>query len=89
MTLGANEVKSAHDRNVPHGTGARHSTLRDLERQDRDLRSLHVFQRFSTVEKLLHEAGFYDGVCPLPLVTEVVIEDVKEYLDAVEQVTEK
>ena len=88
VTQAANEVIAAHDRTVPHGARARQSILRELERENRQLRSLRLFDRFGNVEKLLHEECFYDGICALPLTSELVTEEVKEYLDDVEQVTQ-
>lgn len=89
VTQAANEVIYAYGRKVPSGTGARHGELRLLERQNRDLQHLRLFNRFSSVENILHKECFYDGTCPLPLVTDMVVEDVREYLDDVRQVTER
>ena len=89
VTQAANEVVEAYGRRVPSGTNARRDTLNVLERQERQLRGLRLRARFSDAENVLHKECFYDGTCPLPLVTDIVIEDVKEYLDDVAQVTER
>ncbi len=88
VTQAANEVLDAYGRNVPRGTGARRSELRVLERQDRRLRSLRLESRFGNAEVILHWDCFYDGTCPPTLVTEMVSEGVKEYLDDVAEVVE-
>ena len=88
VTQAANEVIEAFDRVVPSGTGARWSELYALERQNRRLRSLRLQDRFSTAELVLHRDCFYDGNCPIPYVTDNIVEGVKEYLDDVEQVTQ-
>ena len=87
VTQAANEVIDARGRKVPSGTGVRRGELHTLERQDRRLRSLRLEDRFTSAEHVLHTECFYDGTCPVPLVTDMVIESVKEYLDDVEQVT--
>ena len=61
----------------------RRSGLNAIERQNRQLRRFRMLDRFNTVENVLHKECFYDGYCPLPLVTDV-IEDAREYLDDVE-----
>lgn len=86
VTQAANEVLDAYGRRIPSGTGARRSELHTLARQDRRLRSLRLEDRFNTAENVLHKECFYDGTCPLPLVTDLVIEDVKEYLDDVAEI---
>jgi hypothetical protein len=88
VTLAANEVIAAYGRKVPSGTGARRSELRALARQDRRLRALRLEDRFNAAELVLHRDCFYDGTCPLPMVADMVLEDVKEYLDDVAQVTQ-
>ena len=88
VTQAANEVVEAYGRRVPSGTNARRDALNALERQERQLRSLRLRTRFSDAELVLHRDCFYDGTCPLALVTETVVQDVKEYLDDVAQVTE-
>ena len=65
------------------GRGARRSGLNSIERQHRQIRRFRMLDRFNTVENVLHKECFYDGYCPLPLVTDV-IEDAREYLDDVE-----
>lgn len=89
VTQAANELLDSYGQKVPSGTGARRSVLHTLERQDRQLRSLRVEARFSDAENVLHKECFYDGTCPLPLVPEKVAQDVKEFLDDVEQVTQR
>ena len=88
VTQAANELLETYGRRVPSGTGGRKSELHALERHDRQLRTLRLEDRFNSAENILHKECFYDGICPLPLVTEKVTEDVKEYLDDVEQVTQ-
>lgn len=88
VTQAANEVIDAHGHRVPSGTGARRQELHNLERQNRSLRSLHFEERFGAAEILLHRDCFYDGTCPVPLVTDTVTETVQEYLNDVEQATQ-
>ena len=83
ITQATNELLQAYDRPVPSGTGARRSGLNAIGRQHRQLRRFRMLDRFNTVENVLHKECFYDGYCPLPLVTDV-IEDAREYLDDVE-----
>jgi hypothetical protein len=89
VTQAANEVISAAGQEVPSGTGARLRELTRLERQARQLRALGLKDRFGFAELVLHRDCFYDGNCPLPLVQEVVVQDVKEFLDEVEGVTQR
>ena len=84
----ANELLEAYGRRVPSGTNARRSQLNALEHEERQLRSLRFRDRFSGAADVLHKECFYDGECPVPLVTDVV-EDVKEYLDDVATVTDR
>ena len=86
VTQAANEVISSYGHKVPSGTGARRSELHALELQDRRLRTLRLTSRFSAVEGVLHKECVYDGTCPLPLVADMVVQDVKEYLDDVADV---
>ena len=83
ITQATNELLQAYDRPVPSGTGARRSGLNAIERQHRQISRLRMRARFMEVENVLHKECFYDGYCPLPLVTDV-IEDAREYLDDVE-----
>jgi hypothetical protein len=89
VTQASNEVIDAYGRVVPSGTGARRQELARLERQHRQLRSLGLQGTFSTAELVLHRDCFYDGNCPLPYVVDTLVQDVKEFLDAVEQVTQR
>ena len=89
VTQAANELLDSYGHKVPSGTGIRRSGLHALERQDRRLRSLRVEARFSDAENVLHKECFYDGTCPLPLVTDMVAQDVKEFLEDVEQATQR
>ncbi len=84
VTQATNELLQVYDRTVPSGTGARRSSLNAIERQNRRIRSLRMLARFSEVEGILHKDCFYDGYCPLPLITDVITEDAREYLDDVE-----
>ena len=84
VTQATNELLQAYDRPVPSGTSVRRSSLNAIERRNRHIRSLRMLARFSEVENILHRACFYDGYCPLPLITDVIIEDAQEYLDDVE-----
>ena len=86
VTQATNELLQAYDRPVPSGTGARRSGLNAIERQNRRIRRLRMLDRFTTVEGVLHKDCFYDGYCPLPLITDV-IEDAQEYLDDVESLS--
>jgi hypothetical protein len=86
VTQAANEVIDAYGRVVPSGTGARRQELARLERQDRRLRALGLQAKFSLAEVALHRDCFYDGNCPIPYVSDTVVQDVKEFLDAVEQI---
>ncbi|MCI0437800.1 MAG: hypothetical protein L0177_01560 [Chloroflexi bacterium] len=88
VSQAANELLDAHGRKVPSGTHARRDELNALERQNRQLRGLRFRTRFAAVENILYKECFYDGVCPLPLVTDV-IEEVGEYLDDVEAATQQ
>jgi hypothetical protein len=88
VTQAANEVLDVHGRVIPSGTGDRRSELRALERQDRRLRSLRLESRFGNAELILHRDCFYDGTCPPELVTDTVIESVKEYLDDVAEIVQ-
>ncbi len=83
VTQATNELLQVYDRTVPSGTGARRSSLNAIERQNRRIRRLRMLARFTTVEGVLHKDCFYDGYCPLPLITDV-IEDAQEYIDDVE-----
>ena len=83
VTQATNELLEAYDRPVPSGTGARRSGLNAIARQNRQFRRFRMLERFNTVENVLHKECFYDGFCPLPLVTDV-IEDAREYLDDVD-----
>lgn len=87
VTQAANELLDAYGRRVPSGTGARRDQLHALEGQDRRFRQMRFLARFSNVENILHKECFYDGTCPLPLVPDVLIEDVREYLDDVAAMT--
>lgn len=89
VTQASNELLDARGQMVPSGTGARRQALAGLERQDRSLRPMRLQARFSDSENVLHKECFYDGTCPLPLITEKVIEDVKEYLDDVAQLADR
>lgn len=89
VTQAANEVLDAYGRKIPRGTGARRSELRALEREDRQLRSLRLQDRFGNTEVILHWDCFYDGTCPPDLVVDQVVEGVKEYLDDVAEITER
>jgi hypothetical protein len=86
VTQAANEVIEAYGRVVPSGTGARRQELARLERQHRQLRTLGLQGQFNTAELVLHRDCFYDGNCPVPYVSDTVVQDVKEFLDAVEQI---
>ena len=89
VTQATNEAIEAFDRVVPSGTGARRQELARLERQNRQLRALGLEGQFSSAELVLHRDCFYDGSCPIPYVTEKIVEGVKEYLDDVERVTQR
>jgi hypothetical protein len=89
VTQATNDLLDTYGRKAPRGTGARRSELLALERQDRQLRSLRLQDRFSSAEVVLHLDCFYDGTCPASLVTEIVVERVKEYLDDVTEITER
>lgn len=86
VTLGANELLESQGQRVPAGTNARRNAIRALERQDRRLRSLRLLARFLTAQIVLHQDCFYDGECPAELVTDVVTQDVREYLEDVASV---
>jgi hypothetical protein len=86
VTQAANEVIDAYGRVVPSGTGARRQELARLERQHRQIRSLGLQGKFSLVEVVLHRDCFYDGNCPVPYVADTLVQDVKEFLDAVEEI---
>ncbi len=83
VTQATNELLQAYDRSVPSGTGARRGGLNAIERQNLRIRRLRMLDRFTTVEGVLHKDCFYDGYCPLPLITDV-IDDAQEYIDDVE-----
>lgn len=80
VTQGANELLESQGRVVPPGTNARRDGIRAIERGNRRIRALGLYNRFSTAELILHRDCFYDGQCPPELVAEVVTDDVREYL---------
>ena len=80
VTLAANELLESQGRVVPEGTNARRDSLRAVEKQNRQLRSLRLRARFSDAKLILHQDCFYDGQCPTDLVVEMVTDDVREYL---------
>ena len=86
VTLAANELLESQGRVVPEGTNARHDSLRVVEKQNRQLRSLRLRARFSDAKLILHQDCFYDGQCPTDLVVEMVTDDVREYLGDVANV---
>ena len=86
VTQATNELLQAFDRPVPSGTGARRSSLNAIERQNSQMRRLRILARFTTVEVVLHKDCFYDGYCPLPLITDV-IEDALEYIDDIDSLS--
>ena len=86
VTLAANELLESQGRVVPEGTNARHDSLRAVEKQNRQLRSLRLRARFSDAKLILHQDCFYDGQCPTDLVVEMVTDDVREYLGDVANV---
>ncbi len=88
VSQAANELLDAHDRKVPSGTHARRDELNALERQNRRLRGSNFRNCFLAAENMLHKECFYDGVCPLPLVTDL-IEEVGQYLDDVEAASQQ
>ena len=83
VTLATNDLLESYGRRAPSGTGARQIELNALERRNRRLRSLHLLNRFASMEAILHKRCFYDGDCRLPLVPDI-IEEAREYLDDVE-----
>jgi hypothetical protein len=89
VTQAANEVIDTYGRVVPSGTGARRQELAGLERQDRQLRALGLQGKFNSAELVLHRDCFYDGNCPVPYVSDTAVQDVKEFLDAVEQIVQR
>jgi hypothetical protein len=89
VTQATNEVLHAFGRVVPSGTGARRQELARLERQNGQLRALGLEGKFNSAELVLHRDCFYDGNCPVPYATDKVAQDVKEFRDTVEQVTQK
>ena len=86
VTLAANELLESQGRVVPEGTNARRDSLRAVEKQNRQLRSLRLRARFSDAKLILHQDCFYDGQCPTDLVVEMVTDDVREYLGDVANV---
>ena len=86
VTLAANELLECQGRVVPEGTNARRDSLRSVEKQNRQLRSLWLQARFSDAKLILHQDCFYDGQCPTDLVVEMVTDDVREYLGDVANV---
>ena len=86
VTLAANELVESQGRVVPEGTNARRDSLRAVEKQNRQLRSLRLRARFSDAKLILHQDCFYDGQCPTDLVVEMVTDDVREYLGDVANV---
>ena len=86
VTLAANELVESQGRVVPEGTNARRDSLRAVEKQNRQLRSLRLRARFSDAKLILHQDCFYDGQCPTELVVEMVTDDVREYLGDVANV---
>ena len=86
VTLAANELLESQGRLVPEGTNARRDSLRAVEKQNRQLRSLRLRARFSDAKLILHQDCFYDGQCPTDLVVEMVTDDVREYLGDVANV---
>ena len=70
----ANELLFAHDRVSPSGTGARSYGLKSVERRNRQVRRLDMSGRFGRFQDVLHKACFYEGDCPLPLVTQYIAE---------------
>ncbi len=80
VTQGANELLESQGRVVPSVTNARRDGIRAIERGNRRIRALGLYNRFSTAELILHRDCFYDGQCPPELVAEVVTDDVREYL---------
>ena len=86
VTLAANELVESQGRVVLEGTNARRDSLRAVEKQNRQLRSLRLRARFSDAKLILHQDCFYDGQCPTELVVEMVTDDVREYLGDVANV---
>lgn len=84
VTEAANEVLFAYDRKLPSGTNARRNGLIAIQRRHRRVRPLNMARRFSDFLNVLHKDCFYDGYCPLPLITDVITEDAQEYFDDVE-----
>ncbi len=80
ITQGANELLESQGRVVPSGTNARRDGIRSLERRNRQIRTLGLYRQLSTAELILHRDCFYDGQCPEELISEVVTDDVREYL---------
>ncbi len=87
MVQATNEVLDAYGGRIPSGTNARRDALHAVERQNKPLRRLRLEARFLSAENVLHKDCFYDGACSLPLVSDLLTEDVKEYLDDVADLT--
>ncbi len=87
VTQAANELIIVFDggRELPVSSRGRQSALMEMERERRQLRSLHLAERYNAAQIVLHSQAFYEGDYRPADLERYITDLVKEYLDDVEQ----
>lgn len=69
---------------LPRTPAQRRARLAELERLDPRVKELGFRDRFGAREHYLHEDCYFDGICPIDLLEEDILQKVKAYIDDVE-----
>ena len=91
VTQAANELLTTFDggREQPVSSRGRQSALMELEKERRQLRSLHLAERYNAAQIVLHAQAFYEGDYRPADIERYITDLVKEYLDDVERVASR
>lgn len=84
ITMASNSLLASRGREVPAGTNARMNEIVRLESGDRRLRALGLSAAFDFAKGILHQDCFYEGNCPIELITVWIERDARAYLEAVD-----
>ena len=84
ITMASNALLESRVGKLPEGTNARLNGIIRLERGDRHLRALGLSSAFKRAKEILHQDCFYEGDCPIELITGWIDQDARAYLEAVD-----
>lgn len=83
IIMASNALLESRGREIPDGTNKRMNEIVRLENGDRRLRALGLSETFKKIKEILHQDCFYEGDCPVELITDWIEREARAYLEDV------